>query len=52
MKGQLLGMSYGMCKLYVVPFETVTIDGKPIEQGGVVAFPLNFSSGIIGTAGC
>jgi len=38
-------MSYGMCKLYVVPFETVMASGKAIEQGGVVSFPLNFSTG-------
>ncbi len=59
LKGQLLGMSYGLCKLYLVPYETVAIkplatdakstDGetKMIEQGGVVAFPLNFASGIM-----
>ncbi len=47
MKGRLLGTSYGMCSLYVVPYETVMKDGQPIEQGGVVAFPLNFSSGIM-----
>lgn len=43
LQGQLLGMSYGMCRLYLVPHETV----NGTEQGGVVPFPLTFSSGIM-----
>ena len=41
--GQLLHMSYGKCTLFSVPHETV--DGE--VQGGVVKFPLRFSSGIM-----
>ena len=40
LKGNLLHMSYGKSSLFVMPFEE--IDGVP--QGGVVRFPLNFSS--------
>jgi hypothetical protein len=41
--GDLLHLSYGTCKLYKVLKEEV--DGQ--VQGGVVAFPLNFDSGIM-----
>ncbi len=57
--GMLLGTSYGMCKLYLVPFEKMDEPGipnvgseirspkSPIVQGGVVPLPLNFTSGIM-----
>lgn len=42
LNGQMLHLSYGKCRMMLVPREVV--DGQP--QGGTVEFPLDFDSGI------
>lgn len=43
LKGQLLHLSYGKARLFLVPFETV----NGVRQGGVTPFPLRFESGVM-----
>ncbi|MEX2214658.1 MAG: DUF6797 domain-containing protein [Phycisphaeraceae bacterium] len=46
LEGQMLHLSYGKCTLFNVLEEKIEgVPGKPV-QGGVVQFPLKFSSGI------
>ncbi|MEX2214287.1 MAG: DUF6797 domain-containing protein [Phycisphaeraceae bacterium] len=45
LQGAWLGTSYGQCRLYLVMYEEV----EGVVQGGVVEFPLSFSSGIMRT---
>lgn len=46
--GQMLHLSYGTSRMFLVPRETIRHDGiTPTAQGGTVPLPLTFESGIM-----